>query len=126
MDKEKAELFALLFLCPFIRKEISVGFDRGLVRHFGHPVEQVGEIFEEVDAVQPAGTRQRIEDASALGAGMASEEQGVLAREGDVAVYPLNLIVVPGVIAGRWDGFDATPFIKEVTCRFMPTLISVK
>ncbi len=70
MDKEKAELFALLFLCPFIRKEISVCFDRGPVRHFRHPVEQVGEIFEEVDAVQPAGTRQRIEDASALGAGI--------------------------------------------------------
>ena len=79
MGKEKAELFALLFLCPFIWKEISVGFDRGPVRHFGHPVEQVGEIFEEVDVMQPAGTCKRIEDASALGAGMASEEQRVLA-----------------------------------------------
>lgn len=54
MGKEKAELFALLFLCPFIWKETSVCFDRGPVRHFGHPVEQVGEIFEEVDVMQPA------------------------------------------------------------------------
>lgn len=45
---------------------------------------------------------------------MASEEQGVLAGEGDVAVYPLYLIVVPGVIAGRRDGFDAIPFVEKV------------
>ena len=58
MGREKAELFALLFLCPLIWKEIPVCFDRGPVRHFRHPVEQVGEIFKEVDVMQPAGTRQ--------------------------------------------------------------------
>ena len=95
----QCHLFTLLFLCPPVRKEIPVGFDWSPVRHFSHPVEQVGEIFEEVDAMQPAGTCQRIEDASALGTGVASEEQRVLAREGDIAVYPLYLIVVPGIIA---------------------------
>ena len=51
-------LFTLLFLCPLVRKEIPVGFDWSPVRHFSHPVEQVGEIFKEVDAMQPAGTCQ--------------------------------------------------------------------
>ena len=51
-------LFTLLFLCPLVRKKIPVGFDWGPVRHFSHPVEQVGEIFKEVDAMQPAGTCQ--------------------------------------------------------------------
>ena len=51
-------LFTLLFLCPLVRKEIPVGFDWSPVRHFSHPVEQVGKIFKEVDAMQPAGTCQ--------------------------------------------------------------------
>lgn len=51
-------LFTLLFLCPLVRKEIPVGFDWSPVGHFSHPVEQVGEIFKEVDAMQPAGTGQ--------------------------------------------------------------------
>ena len=51
-------LFTLLFLCPLVRMEIPVGFDWSPVRHFSHPVEQVGEIFKEVDAMQPAGTCQ--------------------------------------------------------------------
>ena len=51
-------LFTLLFLCPLVRKEIPVGFDWSPVGHFSHPVEQVGKIFKEVDAMQPAGTCQ--------------------------------------------------------------------
>lgn len=54
----QCHLFTLLFLCPPVRKEIPVGFDWSPVRHFSHPVEQVGEIFKEVDAMQPAGTCQ--------------------------------------------------------------------
>ena len=67
--------------------------------------------------MQAAGAGQGVEDASALCSGMAAEEQGVLPGEGDVAVDPFDLVVVPGVVAGRGDGFDAVPFVQEVVHR---------
>lgn len=61
--------------CSIVRRlNASTGVPFGIS---DHPVEYVREIFEEVDAMQPAGTCQRIEDASALGTGVASEEQRV-------------------------------------------------
>ena len=43
-----------------------------------------------------------------------AEEQGVLPREGDVAVDALYLVVVPGVVTSRCDGLNAIPLVQEV------------
>ena len=40
-------------------------------------VEDVGEIFEEVYPVEPAGTCQGVKDASPFCPGVAAEEEGV-------------------------------------------------
>ena len=60
---------ALLFLFPSVREQLPEGLRRCSVWHFGAAVEHVGEVFEEVDPVQPAGAGQGVEDASALGTG---------------------------------------------------------
>lgn len=44
--------------------------------------------------MQAAGTGQGVEDASAFCPGMAAEEEGVLAGEGDVSVDQLDLAVL--------------------------------
>ena len=54
------------------------GFSSGLVLHHGGLVQYVGQVFEEVYAVQSAGAGQGIEDAAASGSGMTTEEHEVL------------------------------------------------
>lgn len=64
--------------------------------------------------MQAAGAGQGVEDASELRSGMAAEEHGVLSGQRDVTVDTFDLIIVPGVVAGRGDGLDAVPFVQEV------------
>lgn len=67
----------LLFFCPAVREEVAVCFRWSAVGHGSGLVEDVCEVVEEVDIVEPARTCEGVEDASSLGAGMAAEEEGV-------------------------------------------------
>ena len=93
---------------------VSEGIRRRPVGHRSHSVQHIGEVLEEVDAVQSAGTGHGVEDCAAPGSGVAAEELGVLPGEGDVAVDTLDEVVVPSVVSARGDGFDAIPLVQDI------------
>ena len=80
---------------PPIRQKVPICTDRSAVWHSSHPVQDICKVFEEVDAVEAAGTGKGVEDAPAFSAGMTAEEERVVPGEGDIAVCSLDEIVVP-------------------------------
>ena len=60
----------------------------------GHAVDDVGEIGFRIEAVELGALQHGVEDRGAFAAGIGSEEQEILAGNGDAAQCPLSDIIV--------------------------------
>ena len=84
----------------------------------GRAIDHIGEPSLRIEAVEFGAFQHGVEDCGALAAGIGSEEQEILAGNGDAAQCPLGDIIVDGEPAITGIAGQRLPAAQRVLDRF--------